>query len=86
MEFKIRHMTGLKKSLRFDAMNYSYEIEDKSLGFLIVREIVNHGNSRTFSFNQLKNDEKFLISNYEYVQSFKRAKIWVLQNHPELLL
>jgi hypothetical protein len=70
-------------------MNYSYEIENKSLGFLIVSETINNNqckSCKTFSFNQLRrNNEKNFID-YKYLKSYLRTKKWLEENHPELMI
>jgi hypothetical protein len=70
-------------------MNYKYKIEEKSLGFMVVKETHEHGIPCSFSLMQLKRNKKYSIDdfvNYQHLESYRRTKKWLLQNYPELML
>ena len=70
-------------------MNYKYKIEEKSLGFAVVKETQEYDVRWTFSLMQLKRNKKYSIDdfvNYEHLESYRRTKKWLLQNYPELLI
>jgi hypothetical protein len=67
-------------------MNYTYEVDKESLGFMVIIETINDKfKNWTFSLEELKNNQKYFLSG-EHIKSYNRTKEWVTENHPELML
>jgi hypothetical protein len=68
-------------------MNYTYTIENSnySSNEKKITELLNNKLNRVWYINQLKNAQRNWITT-SIGNSFQRARDWVIQNHPELLL
>jgi hypothetical protein len=73
---------GYGKSSGVDVMNYTYRIYVNLIG---IEEMVNDRLNWAFSMKQLQDDTLSFIIINEHLESFKRTKKWVEENHPELM-
>jgi hypothetical protein len=81
---------GIKKSSGVDIMNYTYKISKNVATGLEVNEFQNgqyYFHCTIFGLKNIMNTEQcFESKDNEYLNSLKRMKNWLLQNHPELIL
>ncbi len=74
---------GGRKSSGVDAMNYTYRMYVNLIG---IEEMVNGELNWAFSIKQLQDNTLSFIIIDEHLESFKRTKKWVEENHTELML
>jgi hypothetical protein len=73
---------GVRKLPGIVIMKYEYEIKNDS-----VTEFEDELYNGNWSFNTLKrNNNDFIMTDYEVISSFNRTREWVLENCVEMLL